>query len=353
MDQYILRENEETKIVSSPDYKFSFNKKTGAFARWGKTLKDDPLFSPFGPELADIEISTVCHQGCLACYKSNTPNGENMSLETFKKVFSKLPKTVCQVAFGVGSIDANEDLWNIFSYCRERGVVPNVTINGSRMTDEYYNNLAKYCGAVAVSHYDDDSCYNAVQELTNRDMTQINIHQILSLESLQQCYDTLDAKNTDPRLARLNAIVFLSLKPKGDRNCSHIIQDRQEYVKLIKYAVDQGVLFGFDSCFAPIFEDVAPDIFPPEQLKNIYQVCEPCESFGMFSCYIDVKGHYYPCSFTPGTPGWEEGIDMLAITDFMKDLWFSPRVNEGRNKSLSCNRRCLPYPELYRCLNGL
>jgi hypothetical protein len=338
------------KTFRSESYNFNFNQQTGYFERWGKTKEDDPDFSPFGPEISDIELSTICDQGCQECYKSNTVNGENMSLETFKKVFNNLPKTVCQIAAGIGSIDANPDLFKIFEYCRENSVVPNVTINGSRMTPYYYDELARLCGAVAVSNYGEQS-YNAIKELTDRTMNQVNCHQILSQNSLEQCHQIIEDKKNDPRLAKLNAIVFLCLKPKGDRNTSKIITNRQDYVDLIKHAVDTKINFGFDSCFAPIFENIAPDIFPPKQLKKVLESCEPCESFGVFSMYCDVKGHFYPCSFTPGTPGWETGIDLTQINDFMKDVWFSERVCKGREESLSKCRKCLPYPEIYGCLN--
>jgi MoaA/NifB/PqqE/SkfB family radical SAM enzyme len=345
----MIKENKTQKSFSSENYNFYFNKDTGFFVRWGKNKNDDPVFSEFGPEIADIEVSTVCNQGCQECYKSNTGNGENMSLETFTKLFSKLPQTVCQIAFGIGDIDGNPDLFKIFEYCREQGVVPNVTINGSRMTPYYYDELARLCGAVAVSNYG-EQCYDAVKELTDRGMKQVNIHQILSIEALSQCHQLITDKKTDPRLAKLNAIVFLSLKPKGERNCSHIITDRQLYVDLIKKAVEEKIAFGFDSCFAPIFQDVAKDVFPAEVLEEVMTLCEPCESFGLFSSYIDVKGHFYPCSFCSGTKNWETGINVLEVEDFLKDVWNSPRLSEGRTASLECNRRCLPYPELYACL---
>ena len=69
--------------VISPSYNTVFNTETGFFARWGKTQDEDPIMSPFGNEIADIEISTICKQGCKFCYKSNTAVGKNMSLETF------------------------------------------------------------------------------------------------------------------------------------------------------------------------------------------------------------------------------------------------------------------------------
>lgn len=67
------------KIFTSKDYNYVFNTETGAFARWGATKAEDPDFSPYGPEILDIEISTVCHQGCSFCLPPEsliiTPSG--------------------------------------------------------------------------------------------------------------------------------------------------------------------------------------------------------------------------------------------------------------------------------------
>ena len=43
------------------DYHLRFDTATGFMARWGKTQEDDPAMCPVGPELADVEISTICH----------------------------------------------------------------------------------------------------------------------------------------------------------------------------------------------------------------------------------------------------------------------------------------------------
>jgi hypothetical protein len=34
------------------------------------------------------------------CYKSNNPNGHNMTLDTFKNVIDKMPDTLTQIALG-------------------------------------------------------------------------------------------------------------------------------------------------------------------------------------------------------------------------------------------------------------
>lgn len=93
------------RICQNSDYNWIFDTETGKFARWGKTCDDDPIMAPM-PEILDIEISTICHQGCKFCYKSNTSIGKNMSLEEFKEIFAKFDtNNLTQIAFGIGDIN--------------------------------------------------------------------------------------------------------------------------------------------------------------------------------------------------------------------------------------------------------
>lgn len=67
-DEYVVWETPRFKYFRSSDYQFNFSKLDGEFWRWGKTLRDDPDFSPFGPEIADIEISIDgCPNNCPWC----------------------------------------------------------------------------------------------------------------------------------------------------------------------------------------------------------------------------------------------------------------------------------------------
>src|ERR1017187_3876702 len=96
------------KRVTSENYNYHFNTKTGEFARWGKTFKDDPKVGML--EIFDLEVSEQCNGipqvgsdiavPCSHCYKSNTKVGRNMSFETFKNIFGNLPITLTQIAFG-------------------------------------------------------------------------------------------------------------------------------------------------------------------------------------------------------------------------------------------------------------
>jgi len=319
----LIKETDKFKMLRSSKYNYNFDKDTGFFARYGMTVMDDPEWSQFGPEIADIEISTVCDQGCKFCYKSNTSVGKNMSVQTFAEIFDKLPKTLTQIAFGIGSIDANVDMFEIFSYCRVHGVIPNVTINGFRMNDYYYEGLSNYCGAVAVSLYDYETCYNAIANLGIRGMKQLNIHALLSEETYERCMQVLKDSKTDERLKKyLNAIVFLWLKPKGRGENLHQVS-REKYDALVHYALVNNIRIGFDSCSASNF-------LKCKNTSQFKEYVEPCEST-LFSIYINVDGIAFPCSFAEGK------CDGVSIIDheFISGVWMSDPFREFRQKVIA------------------
>lgn len=330
------------KKVRASGYNYNFNTENGFFARWGNTSQEDPLFSPLGPEILDMEISTICGGGCSFCYKSNTKVGENMSFDTFKTIFHKIPKNLTQIAFGIGDIDTNPDLWKILEYCRNNDyncVVPNITVNGRNLTPEIIGMLTELCGAVAVSRYNTDNCYNAVSALCNAGLKQVNIHQLLCEETLESCFQLINDIKNDTRLCKLNAAVFLLLKPKGKRNKLNQLKSLSEYKRLIDYAFEKGVAIGFDSCSAPSFLAAVKERPDYGQLEML---AEPCES-DCFSAYINVKGRFFHCSFTEGEDGWK-GIDVLECDDFMKDVWHSPEVQRFRKLLTQNNQGCRSCP---------
>lgn len=317
------------RTCTSDTYNYVFNTETGFFARWGKTLKDDPQFSPIGPEILDIEVSTICHMGCKFCYKSNTPAGKNMSLETFKSIIDKMP-TVMQVAFGVGDIDANPALLDMMRYCRRIGVVPNITVNPYRMSKDMADNLAKICGSIAVSNYNLDACLKLVSRLHYKGAKQVNIHQLLAEETLRDCEELVN--NPDKRIEFVNAVVFLSVKQKG-RGVGYTPVSQDSFDSLIRKLVHNNARIGFDSCGAHKFLYSIRD-YP--NYEAIAAMVEPCES-GLFSSYVNVDGFYFPCSFSEGH---ETGIDLSKIDSFVNDVWYSNEVSSWRERLLDCDRKC-------------
>ena len=337
-----IKENKDVKIIRSPNYNSNFNKHTGYFERWGRTLDEDPSMSPT-PELFDIELTTVCHgikgKLCSFCYKANSPKGTNMSLATFKQLMIKLPKhCLTQIAFGVDSnCTSNPDWFEIFKYTRELGIVPNVTV--ADITDDTADKLATVCGAVAVSRYDNyDVCYDTVKKLTDRGMMQVNIHLPIAKELLSNAQKTLYDRLHDTRLVKLNAIVMLSLKKKG-RGINYMQLEQITYNQLVQIALTNNINFGMDSCSA---QKAMEALKLTPNYTEIKQCIEPCES-SLMSAYIDVNGKFFPCSFCPGTPGWEEGLDVVGCTDFIKDIWMHPRTVEFRKQLIKGGRKCPIY----------
>lgn len=346
----ILMDNNEKKVILSPEFNCFFDKKTGLTVTYGKTKDDNPDYCKYGPLIADIEITDICSgisgQVCPFCYKSNLPtNKKNMSLDTFKIIFDKLTKNkiLTQIAFGVDShCTSNPDVWDIMKYTRDNGVIPNVTV--AQIDEATADKLAEYCGAVAVSVYDNkDVAYDSIKMLTDRGMKQINIHRLVEKKSFVKTIEVIDDIKSDPRLAKLNAIVFLSLKQKGRGVWFERVDDIQ-FLGLIKHAIENKINFGFDSCTASKFTKTAKLLGIYDKIKDMI---EPCEST-LFSSYINVDGEFYPCSFTEKTAGWETGIDVVHCDDFIKDVWNNERTVKFRNQlltDLDCNncRHCPLY----------
>jgi MoaA/NifB/PqqE/SkfB family radical SAM enzyme len=256
-----------------------------------------------------------------------------MTLAQFKTILGKFNRNLGQVALGIGDIDGNPDLFNIMEYARKCGVVPNLTTNGARLTDEIVDRLVSLAGAIAVSRYDPkDVCYDAVKRFTDAGMSQCNIHALCSMETLDNCFELLDDAKNDPRLSKLNAIVFLAGKKKG-RGTWLTPVPVEQYKVLVDTALEKGVPFGFDSCSAWKLLAAVKD---RPDYKKYAMLAEPCES-GLFSAYVDVAGTYYPCSFSDEVV---EGINLFEIDDFMKDVWFSENVEKWRERLLGNGRKC-------------
>ena len=348
-DNAVLVENEKIKVLKSENYNFFFDKKNGMFMRWGKTEDDDGDPSLGIPEIADIEIAEICEGvpgigPCAFCYKSNTGNrGENMSLDTFKNIFHKITKfpSIGQIAFGCGTLRKHPEMWDIFRYCKSNGVTPNLTINGD-VDDHEFDKIAELAGACAVSIYDKNLSYNAIKKLTDRGMKQVNIHYMIAQETYDRAFEIMNDMKTDPRLSKMKALVLLSLKTKG-RSVGKFHQLGQEkFNKLVAYALENNVPIGFDSCSAQLFMKSVKGHKNEEQFT---QSAESCEST-LYSLYIDVKGDFYPCSFSPGTSDWETGLSVLECNDFLSEIWQNEKTKKFRERVISC-RNCKQSCSIY------
>lgn len=331
------------KVLHSPGYNFVFDRKTGFFARWGETKDDDPDFSPYGPEILDLEISTgECKGRCRFCYKANGTlinETKHMTTETFEAILDKMPKTLTQIAFGITDVYGNPDFFEMMVIARHKGIIPNYTTHGLDMDDTAADLTSKLCGAVAVSVVNKEKTFDTVKMLTDRGMTQVNIHFMISAERMEAAHKLVDEIKTDPRLANLNAVVFLQYKPKGNNTDSFSCPSLEQFKGLVEHCEGMGVRFGFDSCTAPMYEQAIAD---RPNAEEMLKYAEPCES-SVFSSYINADGDFFPCSFCEGQPGWETGLSVVDCDNFIDDIWYHGRIREWRLNLWSNCRACPMY----------
>jgi MoaA/NifB/PqqE/SkfB family radical SAM enzyme len=350
----------DIKSFRSADYNYDFNLSNGFFRRWGATFEEDPETSVYGPEIADIEISEgeSCPMSCPFCYKGNrkgdASKSTHMSLETFSNVLAKFPKYdghffTTQIAFGITSIGAHPELFDIFRHCRKNNIIPNVTINGADpLTDEQIKTLVELTGAMAISINSSikDKGYELISKLIAAGARQLNIHFVVSRQSIKFAYELCDDLKNNPLLKGVNAVVFLGLKPKN-RGQAFDVLPTDEFIKLVDHALANGVRFGFDSCSAPRFEQAVELSTSIEvETKKMLQSCsERCES-GNFSSYLDAAGNYWHCSFGEGME-IANGIDVTKVNDFLTEVWHSDKLTTWRNRLKELNRECPLYAEIH------
>lgn len=176
-----------------------------------------------------------------------------------------------------------------------------------------------------------DLCYDTVKKLTDRGMTQVNIHVMLSEETADRVMEVFHDFKEDSRLAKLNAIVILSLKKRG-RGVSYATVSPDRFKAIVDYALDKGnnIPLGFDSCTCGKFSDAIQD-YP--NYKQIMLSAEPCEST-LFSQYINVEGKFYSCSFCENAESFPVGVDAVNVDDYIKDVWMHPSTVAWRNNLL-------------------
>lgn len=350
--KYEVWESSTYKYFSSKNAHYIFNKKTGQMISWGELTTEDPEDFP-APNIADIEICGSCTglyndgRTCSFCYKSNTPtSGTYMTIDEFKHILDVYPKSLTQVALGADAcLVCNPDIWKIMEYCRNQNIIPNITL-ANVLSDEIADNLAKYCGAVAISVYEDyDVTYNSIKKLTDRGMSQINIHLLLAEEYYTRAKKVLNDVLIDTRLKNLNAVVCLGLKRKGRGSKFNRMSD-EHFNELITFAMNNHIGLGFDSCSSKRALDVLGD-----KVKDSVISCEAT----LESSYISYKGDYYPCSFMEGEGDWKKGIslkDIKSPEEFLDKVWnnektlnFKKNLLNTKNNNCHGCREC-PYYEI-------
>ena len=169
------------KIVLTDTYEILFNTKTGFELLRGVNGNPDPFILDY-PSMIDVGIMGHCKNKCKFCYQGDGDQ-PNMTLEDFKSIVDQSKKYVNQLALGGrGNPNNHEDFEKIMKYARENGIVPNYTTSGIDLTDRQIEITKEYAGACAVSMYNEDYTFNALNRLIAAGV-KTNIHMIFSFNS--------------------------------------------------------------------------------------------------------------------------------------------------------------------------
>lgn len=340
------------KLTYCEDHSYNcfFNKATGLNVRFGKEVEDNPTWCELGPEIADIEVVTgscpkVNSENCRWCYKNNTSAaGKAMTFEQFKRVINSFAANLSQVALGITGVKSNPQLKDMLVWLREQGIIGNLTLTGADLDDEMVDVLCQYCGACAVSCYDKakDLCYNTIKKLHDTAMEKfkrnmsVNMHIVIADFSMNHIMDVLnDIKNG--KVPGLKSIVMLHAKPVGRAKNLDCSLSKDNLVKVVKFCLDNGISFGFDSCNAHNVQDILVEMDKSSLCDSI----EACES-GRLSIYVNVDGKITPCSFVEHVYE-NSAIDLLNNDITVKDVWTTDKMLNGFRNCNKCSTSCPIY----------
>ena len=178
---------------------------------------------------------------------------------------------------------------------------------------------------------------NEIKSFINKHFA-VNLHWAYHSRNYTKITELVEDIKNDPRLSKLNAIVFLALKQKG-RGIGFTPLPFHKFKEMVEYVMESGITYGFDSCTANNFLKSVEDHPNYEQFKIMSEACEAV----CFSSYIDVHGDFYPCSFCERITGWEEGLSVVNCENFLQDIWNHPKTNDFRESLLVNGRSCPVY----------
>lgn len=267
----------------------------------------DTLLS--APLEVHFSVTNACSLHCAHCYMASgeRDTGE-MSAQAFRKAVDMLAGIgVFHMALGGGEALERPDFFELASYVRDRGIVPNLTTNGILMTKE----TAAKCqifGQVNVSldvadilkgtsqgHVAPAGGVRAVDLLLKA-----GIKVGLNFVVTRQNFDQLTGVISYAGERGLTDVEFLRLKPTGRGKLNYFerrltpAQNREFYPTIRSLSQEYGVPAKIDCSFVPMFCWHSPDKTMMEQF-SVYG----CEA-GNVLLGVRSDGRFAGCSFLTG-----------------------------------------------------
>lgn len=258
------------------------------------------LFGLSAPETVHLTLTKKCNLQCHLCYETKEDTPEMPKDAIFALIDKLSEMKVFQLAIGGGEPFLRADIFEIIKYCKKKGIVPNITTNGTLIDSHTVKRIKHVVGGVSVSlnGYSsktnigrDPSSFNdavlGLKRLLAADIpTGVNV--LVSNDSLSYLEDTFQfLKNLG-----VNWINVLRLKPRlRDRHFNHYMLS-QDDLKILKNVLDcwTGLVnINVDTALTCLMYTI-----PIQQLRET--AVYGCVA-GIRFCTIDCDGAVYPCSF--------------------------------------------------------
>ena len=90
-------------------------------------------------ESLDVKITNFCDMNCAFCHEKSSISGKHGNLAKFMGIIeiSNLPKGV-EMAIGGGNPLDHPDITTFLNYCKEKGLIINMTVNLNHLCKENY-----------------------------------------------------------------------------------------------------------------------------------------------------------------------------------------------------------------------
>ena len=231
------------------------------------------------PDHCDIKITNYCDAGCAYCHEQSTIRGKHGDIDWLLGFIEELPSGF-ELAIGGGNPLDHPDLTKLLEICRDRGHIPNMTINQLHLESHKDQILAatKLTYGVGLSVRDVESL-----EKVNyiKDNPHLVYHLILGIHDFSD-FIKLRSKNPDCKILLLGYKQwgFGRKYKESERRSSDIDNRIKRWRAHIPHILNISGVTSFDNL--AITQLDLENWFSPEEWREMYMGDD-----GEFSMYID------------------------------------------------------------------
>lgn len=206
---------------------------------------------PIHPESIDVKITDFCDAKCSYCHEKSTMLGEHGDLGKLKEVLQPLPPGV-ELAIGGGNPLSHPDLIPFLIWCKEKGLIANITVNQKHI--EQYQTLIldliekDLIKGLGIS-YSSENYLKFISSLLQK-TNNLVFHVIMGINSVEDIEKLHDFCNEQNKVCK---ILILGYKHFGFginyylRNLKIEDNKYQWYTQLFNYFKEEDLILSFDN----------------------------------------------------------------------------------------------------------